>query len=186
MRLRELKSQAFPQAGRVDSEEALMELQSRLELGSNDETTFDVVGIDGKRLRLADCRGKALIVVCAVKTSELSQMQVLDATQLRDQYASKGLEVFSFFREPEPDPSAPDEALESVKNYMRSFDVRLPAALLDDRTAQSMRLTAYPSTLFFGADGKCYFKANGYFGYPNFRLMAEALLKGPAPLPKRG
>lgn len=148
---------------------------------------FDVTTIDGKRLKLADLRGKVVIVDywgtwCAPCKKEIPHFVEL-AKEFGDRLAIVGMTW---------EHGAGDAAtLAKVKAFATEFKIPYPLALISDKEELTRvpEFNAFPTTLFIDKSGKVRLKEVGYRDMRTLRALvtvldAEAATAAPAPTKK--
>ncbi len=150
---------------------------------------FEVTTLAGERLRLADLRGKVVIVDywgtwCGPCRAELPHFVAL-ARELGDRLAVVGMTWENGRGGPKVEAA--------VQAFAAELEVEYPLVLLTERAdlAKVPELRGFPTTLFLDKAGRVRAKEVGYRDLPTIRALVEALLAeeappepaGPAPAP---
>ncbi len=108
---------------------------------------FSVITLDGKEVSLADYKGKSLIVNFWATWCGACKLEMPWLAQLRDQYASQGLEVVGIVTD-----GASEEA---VMRIAKRYGVKYTVARCNHKTAQAYGGLPYlPESFYIGRDGK--------------------------------
>ena len=126
---------------------------------------FDLEAMNGGRLKLADLRGKVVIVNLWASWCAPCRAEMPAIDHIYQQYKARGLEVVAInttFQDSEAD----------ARSFLAGLGVTFPVALdRDGATSQRYYLQAMPSTFFVARDGTI---GDMTFGGP----MTEALIVG--------
>jgi thiol-disulfide isomerase/thioredoxin len=135
---------------------------------------FDLPDLDGKRLRLADLKGKVAIVLlwgtgCVPGRKELPILAALDK-----RYREKGLAVVGIACE----ETQGAEAVATVREMARSRGSDFPNLIGDEATARQVPdFLGLPTILLLDRDGRIRYRATGYQPYAALEVAVVALLE---------
>lgn len=136
---------------------------------------FNVTTIDGKQLKLADLKGKVVIVDVWGTWCPPCRAEIPHFKKLYEQYKDQGLEIVGLACE----QVAADEALAAVKAFAEQHKVPYPLATIeqDDPVLQAIPdFDAFPTTLWIDRDGKVRLKRVGYHDYAPLEGLTKPLL----------
>ncbi|MCO5164896.1 MAG: redoxin domain-containing protein [Planctomycetes bacterium] len=147
---------------------------------------FTVTTLDGKRLALADLRGKVVIVDFWGTWCPPCRAEIPHFVQLKKELGDR-LEIVGMTWE-HGQGGAEVEA--KVRKFAEEQGVNYPLTLVTDRAELQKvpDLRAFPTTLFIDKQGRVRNKVVGYHDLDALRRMIEPLLaeQGPAPAPAQG
>jgi thiol-disulfide isomerase/thioredoxin len=142
--------------------------------GSAPRFEFDLPNLDGKRLRIADLKGKVAIILlwgtgCVPGRKELPILAALDK-----RYREKGLAVVGIAYE----ETQGAEAIAAVREMARSRGSDFPILIGDEATERQVPdFLGLPSILLLDRDGRIRYRATGYQPYAALEIAAVALLE---------
>lgn len=126
---------------------------------------FDLEGLNGGRIKLADLRGKVVMVNLWASWCAPCRAEMPAIDHVYQQYKSRGLEVVAI------NTTFQDSEAEA-RSFLSSLNVTFPVALdRDGAASKRYALQAMPSTFFVARDGTI---GDMLFGGP----MTEALIVG--------
>jgi tetratricopeptide (TPR) repeat protein len=163
----------YPEDDRaVDPRDVEEQLFYRLKYMTGRQFTIDVTATDGKPLRLTDFDGKPVIVLLwgtwtRVSVDTLSALEVI-AQEYEDR--------IGFFTLAYEHGVSLEDARARVEAFSRERPPVLPCAVITRGFADSLGVTDYPTTLFFGRDGLGYLKMSGGMGDEALKKAADSLL----------
>ena len=118
---------------------------------------FRLPDLNGRMYSEADFRGKPLIVTITGSWCPNCRDEAPFLAELYERYHAKGLEIAAFCFE-----DASDAEHVQLRAFMRKFGMQYPALLagepspeqLKEKVPQIGNLTAYPSSIYIGKDGR--------------------------------
>jgi thiol-disulfide isomerase/thioredoxin len=140
---------------------------------------FDVTTVDGKKLKLADLKGKVVIVDvwgtwCGPCKQELPHFK-----KLYEKYKDQGFEIVGLAIE----KATGDAAEKGVREFAEKNGMKYPLACVDNRgpvIKQIPEFRAVPTTLYLDKAGKVRFKKVGYEDLGALERPLKALLEAKA------
>ena len=135
---------------------------------------FDLKDLDGKKVKLADFKGKYLIVDIWGTWCPPCRAEIPHFIEVLDKYKSKGLEIIGINYEGGDDEK---EAIDTIKKFNKTMKVPYNCVIGDEKTQKQVPdFQGYPTTLFLDRSGKVRMTIVG--GQPLYRLEAavEALM----------
>ena len=135
---------------------------------------FDLKDLDGKKVKLADFKGKYLIVDIWGTWCPPCRAEIPHFIEVLDKYKSKGLEIIGINYEGGDDEK---EAIDTIKKFNKANKVPYNCVIGDEKTQKQVPdFQGYPTTLFLDRSGKVRMTIVG--GQPLYRLEAavEALM----------
>lgn len=169
----------LPEAAPDYSEDDLLTgLKQQLKAGpAIDDWSFDLTAVDQKPLKLADLAGKPVVVLCWGAWSVACHQAIRDAQALHDALGPEGLEVVTLCHEVSGVAGFEKDVEESVAAWVKGHDIRLRTASINRKTAEALRLRAFPTIIFIGRDNKCYMKAQGRYDLETLKAAGKLLLE---------
>ena len=107
---------------------------------------FQLVSLDGKKVSLADYKGKAVLVNFWATWCAPCKLEMPWLVDLRSKYAAQGFEILGIS---EDDPGSRD-----VEPYTKKIGVNYPVLLADENIADKYHTDVLPTSFFIGRDGK--------------------------------
>ena len=135
---------------------------------------FDLKDLDGKKVKLADFKGKYLIVDIWGTWCPPCRAEIPHFIEVLDKYKSKGLEIIGINYEGGDDEK---EAIDTIKKFNKAMKVPYNCVIGDEKTQKQVPdFQGYPTTLVLDRSGKVRMTIVG--GQPLYRLEAavEALM----------
>ena len=135
---------------------------------------FELPNIDGKKVSLADFRGKVTVVDVWGTWCPPCRLEIPHLIKLYDRYHGQGLEIVGINYEREDDDA-------KAKAHIRDFahEHRLPyqCVLGDEKTQKAIPdFQGFPTTLFIGRDGAVRLKLVGYHSLIDLDAVVSQLL----------
>ncbi len=158
--------------------EALVEKISKEALFPFD---FEVTALDGKTLRLADLRGKVVLVDFWGTWCPPCRAAIPHLVELRKELAARGFEVVGLNWERGALNSA-----EIVKKFAAEHEIPYPLAVVGDDLLSKAGVEAFPTMLLVDRAGRVRLKKVGYTEGAVLRAAIENLLGEPPPAGARG
>lgn len=155
--------------------------RARAELAAGESFPFDfsVTDIEGSEIKLADLKGKVVIVDIWGTWCPPCREEVPSFIKLQEAYGDKGLQIVGLNYEQAPDDAT---ALEMVKDYVEGNGVNYPCALgSEEIRAQVPDFRGFPTTILIDREGKVRLKLEGLHGYLFLEAIVETLLSDEAP-----
>jgi thiol-disulfide isomerase/thioredoxin len=144
---------------------------------------FDVKTIEGKSLKLADLKGKVVIVDFWATWCPPCKKEIPHFVKLYEAYKDKGLEIVGLALERNQ-----SEAEKLVTDYAKGNNVTYPLAAIDGSKDPAVRAVpnfqSIPTTLFIDKDGKVRKIKIGYHEYADLEKLVKHMLEGKADAPK--
>jgi thiol-disulfide isomerase/thioredoxin len=138
---------------------------------------FEQETIGGKSFKLAEKKGKVVVVSVWATWSDDSAAMLPDLQKLHDTWKDKGIELIGF-----ADEGTRDEADKYVQSWAEQKKINFPLATIDrdGRIYQSipeMSNRAIPVTIFLDKQGKVRVRKNGRLKYDAIEAIAQTLLE---------
>ncbi len=106
---------------------------------------FDLEAVDGTRVRLADLKGKPLVLNFWASWCTPCRKEMPDFQAVYDQYKDEGLQVYGI---------NVGESRVAVTSFMESLGVRFPSLLdLDEEAQRAYKILPLPATFFIDRNG---------------------------------
>ncbi|MBI3723015.1 TlpA family protein disulfide reductase, partial [bacterium] len=140
---------------------------------------FDLKTLDGKTLKLADLKGKVVIVDIWGTWCPPCRAEIPHFVKLYEKYREKGLEIVGIACERTDD----DETSKVVEKFAAEHGIKYPLALNEHGKAEKSvkpSFAGYPTTLFIDRDGKLRLKEIGYHPLEALEAYTKALLDAKA------
>ena len=133
---------------------------------------FDLPGLDGKNVALADFRGKLLIVDIWGTWCPPCRMEIPHFVELRKNYADK-MDIVGINYE----RGAADEAVTKIQQFIDDEGVTYTCVIGDAETKDQVpEFEGFPTTLFLDAEGVVRLKVVGYHPYEKLEAIVLELL----------
>lgn len=139
---------------------------------------FTLTDVEGKERKLADYKGKVLIVDIWGTWCPPCRMEIPHFIDLLAKYKEKGLEIVGVNYE----DGSPEEIREVVKKFIAENKMTYTCVIGDDATrGQVPNFEGFPTTLFIDRTGKVRFKEVGYRPLVALDAVVSTLLAESAP-----
>jgi thiol-disulfide isomerase/thioredoxin len=141
---------------------------------------FELPGLDGKPVKLADLRGDKVTIVDLWGTwCGPCKVEIPHLIELRRKYQEKGLEIVGVNFEQTDDPK---RAVALIQAFIEEQKLPYPCVLGDEKTmSQVQPFEGFPTTLFLDATGKVRAKLVGLQALRDLEAVVTALLEEPTP-----
>lgn len=134
---------------------------------------FSLTTIDDKPLRLADYKGKVVIVDFWGTWCPPCRAEIPSFIKLQKEFGEQDFQMIGLNYE----GGSPTSDMKKVKNYVSSEGINYPCALGDDATQQQVpNFNAYPTTLFIDKKGKVRHRLVGLHSYNDLSAIVKKLL----------
>ena len=134
---------------------------------------FSLTTIDDKPLRLADYKGKVVVVDFWGTWCPPCRAEIPSFIKLQEAFGEQGFQMIGLNYE----GGSPVSDMTKVKNYVSSEGINYPCALGDDATQQQVPdFNAYPTTLFIDKTGKVRHRLVGLHSYNDLSAIVKKLL----------
>ncbi len=136
---------------------------------------FSLVSLfSGKQLRLSDYRGKVVLLDFWATWCDFCRKEIPDFVRFQDKFRDQGFQVIGV---------STDTSKEKVQNFYQQFVMNYPVAMCDKFTRDLYGgLSALPTTLLIGRDGRVYQRVVGApVNLSGFEREIETLLAAPNP-----
>ncbi len=131
---------------------------------------FELDSIDGKKFRLADLKGKAVLLNFWATWCAPCKIEMPWFVELQKQYGPQGLQVVGVAM----DADSPDE----VKKFVAELGVNYPILLGNDKVGDLYGgIQGLPTTFYIGRDGKLVARALGLVSHREIEQNIQAALK---------
>ncbi|MFO0821303.1 MAG: TlpA disulfide reductase family protein [Pirellulales bacterium] len=139
---------------------------------------FKLTDVEGKERKLADYKGKVLIVDIWGTWCPPCRMEIPHFIDLLAKYKEQGLEIVGINYE----DGSPEEIRETVKKFIEENKMTYTCVVGDDATRDQVpNFEGFPTTLFIDRTGKVRFKEVGYRPLVALDSVVSALLAETAP-----
>jgi peroxiredoxin len=133
---------------------------------------FELKSIDGKSYKLADLRGKAVLLNFWATWCPPCKIEIPWFIELQKQYANQGLVVVGVAMDDDTNKQ------KVVSEFASQMKIDYPILLGTDQVAdQYGGVDALPTTFFIGRDGKIVRRVMGLAGHSEFEEAIQAALK---------
>ncbi len=133
---------------------------------------FELKSIDGKSYKLADLRGKAVLLNFWATWCPPCKIEIPWFIELQRQYADQGLVVVGVAMDDDTNKQ------KVVSEFASQMKIDYPILLGTDQVAdQYGGVDALPTTFFIGRDGKIVRRVMGLAGHSEFEEAIQAALK---------
>ncbi len=168
------KFESWKQAAR---ERAMKHAKEDLAAGESFPFDFALTDVNGKAIKLADFRGKVVIVDIWGTWCPPCRAEIPSFVKLQQTFGENGFQMIGLNEE----NSAGPEAVQLVKTFMDEQGINYPCALIDEATKKQVpNLQGFPTTLFLDRTGKVRLKAVGLHEYVYLESIVLALFEEPA------
>jgi thiol-disulfide isomerase/thioredoxin len=155
-------------------ERMVAETKSELESFETYDFDFELKNIEGEDIRLADYKGKVVIVDFWGTWCPPCVAEIPHFIQLKESYGGQGLEIVGLAYEQVDDE---EEALEGVKSFTQENNVNYPCAIGDEATMEKVPdFQGYPTTLFIDREGVVRLQLVGFQPHSKLELVVQHLL----------
>lgn len=138
---------------------------------------FSLPGLDGKTSKLADFKGKVVIVDIWGTWCPPCRAEIPSFVKLQSTYGDKGLQIVGLNYE----RGEGDEAVQGIKEFMKENKMNYTCLIGDtDTRKQVPDFQGYPTTLFIDRTGKVRLQFVGLHSYSMLEAVVTDLLKEPA------
>lgn len=126
--------------------------------------------IDGKAFKLADLKGKVLVIDLWATWCGPCRSEVPELVQMQTEYGPRGFEVIGLDIDPGTDTA------EDVSDFMKEFDINYKVAFAEADLAKSlMRGGNIPQSLVVGRDGHVIVHFTGFSAVSTPKRMRAAI-----------
>ena len=133
---------------------------------------FELKSIDGKSYKLADLRGKAVLLNFWATWCPPCKIEIPWFIELQKQYADQGLVVVGVAMDDDTNKQ------KVVSDFANEMKIDYPILLGNDQVAdQYGGVDALPTTFFIGRDGKIVRRVMGLAGHSEFEDAIQAALR---------
>jgi thiol-disulfide isomerase/thioredoxin len=158
---------------KVVKETAQRHAMEELAKGTSFPFDFDLMDLDDKPLKLADFKGKVVIVDIWGTWCPPCRAELPSFIKLQKTYGPQGFQMIGLNYENGKD----DETAKMVREFIAAHGINYPCALGDDATRDQIPdLEGYPTTLFLDAAGKVRAKVVGLHDYTFLEAIVATLL----------
>lgn len=158
-------------------ERALKKVKEDLAAAKSFPFDFSLTDVDGKPIKLADYRGKVVIVDVWGTWCPPCRAEIPSFIKLQSTYGEKGFQMVGLNEE----DGSKEETTKIVKEFMTDQKMNYPCALLDESTKNQIpELEGFPTTLFLDRSGKVRLKVVGMHEYSYLEAIVTTLLEEPA------
>lgn len=134
---------------------------------------FELPGLDGKPVKLAEAKGKVTIVDIWGTWCPPCRMEVPHFVAIRNNYKDRGVEVIGVNKERVP----PSKVKETIESFARENGINYTLVIGDDKVEEQVpEFSGYPTTLFLDGEGKVRYKHVGYAPYEVIEFVVKTLL----------
>jgi thiol-disulfide isomerase/thioredoxin len=135
--------------------------------------SFALPDLEGKTVKLADTKGKVVIVDLWGTWCPPCKMEIPHFVDLYKKYNSKGLEIIGINYERVPK----GKEKETIAAFVKENEVPYKCVLGDEKTQEMIPdFNAFPTTLFIDRTGKVRYKHVGYAPMPVLEAIVQSLL----------
>jgi thiol-disulfide isomerase/thioredoxin len=133
---------------------------------------FELKSLDGKSYKLADLRGKAVLLNFWATWCPPCKIEIPWFIELQKQYANQGLVVVGVAMDDDTNKQ------KVVSDFVNQMKIDYPILLGTDQVAdQYGGVDALPTTFFIGRDGKIVRRVMGLAGHSEFEDAIQAALR---------
>jgi thiol-disulfide isomerase/thioredoxin len=137
--------------------------------------SFELPGLSGKRVSLADFQGKITIVDVWGTWCPPCRMEIPHFIKLYKRYHDRGLEIVGINYERAADDA---KAKEMVREFVTKQGIPYRCVIGDEKTQEQIPMfEGYPTTLFLGRDGAVRLKVVGYHSFLDLDAIVSNLLE---------
>jgi thiol-disulfide isomerase/thioredoxin len=147
--------------------------ESRLREFQSFPFTFELPDLEGKKVKLADYKGKVTIVDIWGTWCPPCRMEVPHFVALRDKYKDKDLEIIGINYE----RVGNDKIKGVIEAFVKEQKINYPCVLGDDKTQDQLpEFQGFPTTLFLDRKGKVRYVHVGYAPMADLEGIVKVLL----------
>jgi len=129
---------------------------------------FSLGDLSGQKLRLADYRGKVVLLDFWATWCGPCRIEIPGFVELQNRYRDKGFTIIGISMDDGPEP---------VKEFYREFKMNYPVALGDEKVSELYGgIIGLPTSLLIGRDGRIYAKHTGAAPQSTFEEEIQMLL----------
>jgi thiol-disulfide isomerase/thioredoxin len=133
-----------------------------------DAPAISLTDIEGKKLELADYKGKVVVLDFWATWCEPCRVEIPGLVELQDKYARQGFTVLGISMDDGPDP---------VVSFYKQFRLNYPVAVGTPRVGELYGgIMGLPTTFVIGRDGRIYAKHVGAVGFSVLEDEVQQLL----------
>ncbi len=134
---------------------------------------FELPGLDGKPVKLADYKGKVTVVDIWGTWCPPCRLEIPHFVELLKNYRDKGVEIVGLNYEKVP----PDKIKETIESFVKETGINYTLAIGDDKTTDLVPdFSSFPTTLFLDRQGKVRYMHVGYAPYEVIEYIVKTLL----------
>jgi len=160
------------------AETARKTAEEELAKGETFPFDFALTDIQGNPVKLADYRGKVVIVDIWGTWCPPCRAEIPSFVELQKKYGPEGFQIIGLNYE----RVAEDQQLKVIQDFVKEMGINYPCAIGDSSTqSQVPNFEGYPTTLFIDRSGKVRLKVVGAHPYAHLESLVTALLAEPAP-----
>jgi len=138
---------------------------------------FTLTDLNGKPLKLADYRGKVVLVDIWGTWCPPCRASIPHLVRLHEEFRDKGFSVIGLAYEGAETEEQLEEAKKVVQAFVTQHKVSYPVALGDEKTQQSIpNFQGYPTMIFLDREGTVKLVLVGYKPYEYLKAVVEHLL----------
>jgi thiol-disulfide isomerase/thioredoxin len=157
-------------------EKVMKKAKEELAAGKSFAFDFALTDVEGKPIKLADYKGKVVIVDIWGTWCPPCRAEIPSFVRLQNELGEKGFQMIGLNKE----SKSGDEGNKLVKSFMTKEKMNYPCALIDEATQDQVPdFEGYPTTLFVDRSGKVRLKAVGLHEYEYLESVVQALLDEP-------
>jgi thiol-disulfide isomerase/thioredoxin len=135
--------------------------------------TFELPDLEGKKVKLADFKGKVTIVAIGGTWCGPCRMEIPHFLTLLDKYKANGLEIIGVNYE----QVSKDKIKGVIDAFVKEQKINYPCVLGDNKTQDQLpEFQGYPTTLFLDRKGKVRYLRLGYSPLADLEAMVKVLL----------
>lgn len=181
--LNPLREQPAFKAWRAEIDAALnasrtKKVKAKLEAFESFPFDFQLTDVDDKPRKLADYKGKVLIVDIWGTWCPPCRMEIPHFVELQDKYKKQGFEVVGINYE----DGSPEEVKKIIKDFITENKMNYTCVIGDDPTRDSVpNFEGFPTTLFIDRAGKVRLKEVGYKPLAELEAIVKVLIEEQAP-----
>ncbi len=134
---------------------------------------FELVSTKGETVKLADFRGKVLIVDFWGTWCPPCRQEIPHFIELLETYGADGLEIVGINYE----RAEPEEAAADINEFAKVFGITYPCLLGDEETQRRVpSFQGFPTTLFIDTEGTVRLQLVGYHPYEHLEGIVTTLM----------
>ena len=153
-------------------------VKAKLESFESFPFDFQLTDVDDKPRKLADYKGKVLIVDIWGTWCPPCRMEIPHFVELQTKFKKQGFEVVGINYE----DGSPEEVKKLIKDFMAENKMNYTCVIGDDPTRDSVpNFEGFPTTLFIDRAGKVRLKEVGYKPLAELEAIVKVLIEEQAP-----